>query len=218
MLKSIWDLHDRFINTPLEITTRKNGKVINSVFNRYGLFSIGSNSYPYPSGLLILDFPQANGAFSPSSNTNVGLTLDNKYDEREVFSYSNGRLASSQKKAGTITTYLWSYKGQYPVAEIRNATFAQVQTAFGGSDALNSFTTSEPTDAVVRSKLDPLRTALPSASVSWYTYKPLTGMTSATDPSGRTTYYSYDGFGRLRETKNTQSKTTDTYEYHYRNQ
>lgn len=218
MLKPIWDLHDRFINTPLEITTRKNGKVINSVFNRYGIFSIGSSSYPYPSGLLMLDFPQANGTFSISSNTNVGLTLDNKYDEREVFSYSNGKLASSQKKAGTITTYLWSYKGQYPVAEIRNATFAQVQTAFGGSDALNSFTTSEPTDAVVRSKLDPLRTALPSASVSWYTYKPLTGMTSATDPSGRTTYYSYDGFGRLRETKNTQSKTTDTYEYHYRNQ
>ncbi|GAA4798746.1 hypothetical protein GCM10023231_29380 [Olivibacter ginsenosidimutans] len=218
MLKPIWDLHDRFINTPLEITTRKNGKVTNSVFNRYGFFNIGSDSYPYLSGLLVLDFPQANAAFSISSNTNVSLTLDSKYDERETFSYSNGKLTSSQKKAGAITTYLWSYRGQYPVAEVRNATFAQVQTVFGGATALSTFTASEPTDAVVRSKLDPLRTALPDASVSWYTYKPLVGISSGTDPSGRTTYYNYDGFGRLKETKNTQSKTTDTYEYHYRNQ
>ena len=52
--------------------------------------------------------------------------------------------------------------------------------------------------------------------ISNYTYDPLNGMTSATDPSGRTTYYNYDGFGRLKETKDTQSKTTGTYEYHYR--
>lgn len=218
MLKPIWELHDRFINAPLEVTTRKNGKVINSVFNRYGFFNVGSNSYSYLSGLLVLEFPQPNGTFSISSNTNVGLTLDSKYNEQQIFTYNNGKLASSQKKAGTITTYLWSYKGQYPVAEIRNATFAQVQTAFGGVAALNSFTTSEPTDAVVRSKLDPLRTALPSASISWYTYKPLVGITSATDPSGKSTYYNYDGFGRLKETRNTQSRITDTYEYHYRNQ
>lgn len=218
MLKPIWELHDRFINVPLEVTTRKNGKVINSVFNRYGFFNVGSNSYSYPSGLLVLEFPQPNVTFSISSNTNVGLTLDSKYDEREIFSYNNGKLASSQKKAGTITTYLWSYSGQYPVAEIRNATFTQVQSALGGVDALKSFMASNPTNEIVKSKLDPLRTALPSASISWYTYKPLVGMTSATDPSGRTTYYEYDGFGRLKSAKDTQQKTKETFDYHYRNQ
>ena len=30
---------------------------------------------------------------------------------------------------GVPVVYLWSYKGQYPIAEIKNATFAEVETA-----------------------------------------------------------------------------------------
>lgn len=149
------------------------------------------------------------GPFAPDPSYAVRLTYGNTYD-------AFGNPQQVLPAAGIPVTYIWSYKGQYPVAEIRNATFTQVQTAFGGSAALTSFIASDPTDAVVKSKLDPLRAALPNAAVSWYTYKPLVGMTSATDPSGRTTYYNYDGFGRLKETKDTQSKTTGTFEYHYR--
>lgn len=148
-------------------------------------------------------------AFAPHTAYAVRLTYGNNYD-----TFGNPQLVTPA--AGTPVIYIWSYKGQYPVAEIRNATLTQVQTALGGNLALTALTASEPTDLVLKSKLDPLRTALPSASVSWYTYKPLIGMSSNTDPSGRTTYYSYDGFGRLQTLKDTQSKMTDKYEYHYR--
>lgn len=64
--------------------------------------------------------------------------------------------------------------------------------------------------------IDEIRLHPADAEMNTYTYDPLTGMTSSTDPSGRTTYYSYDGSGRLQAVKDTQQKTKETYEYHYR--
>lgn len=119
---------------------------------------------------------------------------------------------------GAPTTYIWSYGGQYPVAEIKNASFATVQTAMGGAATLTTFTASSPAEADLRSKLNGIRASLPNSSLTYYTYKPLIGLTSSTDPSGRTTYYSYDGFGRLQTVKDTQQKTKEVFNYHYRNQ
>ena len=67
-----------------------------------------------------------------------------------------------------------------------------------------------------------LRTSpsLSSAHISTYTYRPLVGMLSATDPRGFTTYYEYDPFGRLRSIhyyEGTQKKTLKYYEYRYKN-
>lgn len=67
---------------------------------------------------------------------------------------------------------------------------------------------------------------LKDAFVSTFTYQPLVGVTSMTDSSGMTTYYSYDGLGRLTETyyyegnvvSSDKKRTLQQYEYHYRNQ
>jgi len=45
-----------------------------------------------------------------------------------------------------------------------------------------------PDDATLRSQLNNLR-GIPNALVTTYTYKPLVGMTSQTDPQGKTIYY-----------------------------
>lgn len=146
--------------------------------------------------------------FSPHSGYKSKLIYSN-YD-----AYGNARQV--QPAGGPPVTYIWSYKGQYPVAEIKNGGFATVQSALGGDQAVKTFTDSYPSDTDLRAKFNGIRSLLPNSALSYYTYDPLNGMTSATDPSGRTTYYNYDGFGRLKETKDTQSKTTGTYEYHYR--
>ncbi|MDM8176924.1 YD repeat-containing protein [Olivibacter sp. 47] len=146
--------------------------------------------------------------FSPHSGYKSRLIYSN-YD-----AYGNARQV--QPASGPPVTYIWSYKGQYPVAEIKNALFTDIQTKLGGDQTVNTFTDSYPSDTDLRTKFNGIRSLLPNSALSYYTYDPLNGMTSATDPSGRTTYYNYDGFGRLKEIKDTQSKTTDTYEYHYR--
>lgn len=109
------------------------------------------------------------------------------------------------------TIYLWGYSYQYPVAEIKNASWEQVESIIGDAEA---FAAAEIPDEMLLARL---RTELPSAQVTVYMYEPLVGITSSTDPRGHTTYYEYDDAGRLVRVKEGE-KTTTLYKYHYRNE
>lgn len=106
---------------------------------------------------------------------------------------------------------MWGYSYQYPVAEIKNASWEQVESIIGDAEA---FAAAEIPDEMLLARL---RTELPSAQVTVYTYEPLVGITSSTDPRGHTTYYEYDDAGRLVRVKEGE-KTTTLYKYHYRNE
>ncbi|WP_340067296.1 hypothetical protein [Ascidiimonas aurantiaca] len=109
---------------------------------------------------------------------------------------------------------LWGYNGQYPVAKIENATYAE---ATGPSVNLNMALLEDPsTSAALRSELAKLRTALPQAMVTTYTYDPLIGMSSMTDASGLTTYYEYDDRNRLKAVKDLNAHLQAQYFYHYK--
>ena len=53
------------------------------------------------------------------------------------------------------------------------------------------------------------------ALVTTYTYKPLVGVETITDPNGRTITYNYDDFGRLKEIQNQDGNILKSYEYNY---
>ncbi|MDP2423486.1 MAG: RHS repeat domain-containing protein, partial [Bacteroidales bacterium] len=63
-----------------------------------------------------------------------------------------------------------------------------------------------------------LRDALPNAMITSYTHKPLIGMNSETDPSGRTSYYKYDNFGRLESILNRDENILKRFKYNYGSQ
>ncbi|MCG8310277.1 MAG: RHS repeat protein [Cytophagales bacterium] len=67
-------------------------------------------------------------------------------------------------------------------------------------------------------KLDDVRLHPLDAQMTTYTYDPLVGMTSRTDPSGITTYYEYDDFGRLRHALDSEGNVVKQYHYHYASQ
>ena len=63
--------------------------------------------------------------------------------------------------------------------------------------------------------VDELRLCPVGAQMSTYTYDPLAGMTSHTDPSGRTLTYEYDALGRLVRTRDEQGRILSQQQYHY---
>lgn len=66
--------------------------------------------------------------------------------------------------------------------------------------------------------IDELRLYPEGAQMKTYTYDPLIGMTSETDPTGRTIYYEYDSFNRLKLQKDEQGNILKKYCYNYAGQ
>ena len=69
----------------------------------------------------------------------------------------------------------------------------------------------------LREALDGLRDTLPNALVTTYTYDPLIGVTSMTDPRGSTIYYNYDAFNRLKHVKDQDGNILSKNDYNYKN-
>lgn len=133
--------------------------------------------------------------------------------------YNNQNNIVEWESHGKKTVNLWSYKNQHIVAEIKNATYQEIEILLGGETYMNEFSSSITLSEQNLSKINNLRMQLPNAQVTTYTYKPLVGMTSQTDPRGVTTYYEYDTFNRLKRTyikENGVEKTIQTYDYHYK--
>jgi len=115
---------------------------------------------------------------------------------------------------------LWGYNNQYPVAEIKYASYWQVEAVLGMTfiDQLANKSVLSTTDF---SALNNLRTLLPQAHVTTYVYKPLIGLTSSTDPRGITTHYEYDSLDRLKTIyimNGNNKEILENYEYKYANQ
>lgn len=117
----------------------------------------------------------------------------------------------------SVTSYLWGYGGQYPVATIENAGYAEVSAVLGTS-AINALNSPLVSQSIINSTLAILRnhTNMRKARVTGHTYRPLVGMTSLTDPRGVTETYQYDGLQRLSEVLDFENYILRSYQYHYK--
>lgn len=121
-----------------------------------------------------------------------------QWDMVESYKYDttiNKLIEVKNIETNITTTYLWSYRGQYPIAKIINATVDDVKAKIGTNHIRGLRDTYTPEMYMVNN----LRNLLPNASVSTMTYEPLVGMTSYTDEKGYTLYYRYDDFGQLQD-------------------
>jgi YD repeat-containing protein len=77
-----------------------------------------------------------------------------------------------------------------------------------------------PDDIVLTAEdcyIDEVRQYPVDAIMTTYTYDPIIGMTSQTDANGKTTYYEYDSFGRLKYVKDHENNIVKEYVYHIKN-
>lgn len=130
----------------------------------------------------------------------------------------NGNVLSLSKEGGAKINYVWSYNGQYPIAEVSNANYNTIESLLGGKLNVESFSKrSNPTDLEIQNFLSPLRNPsnLQESTLAIFTYKPLIGMTSSEDFKGLKTYYDYDNYNRLLNVRNHNKNIINNYEYNY---
>ncbi|HEY9008474.1 MAG TPA: RHS repeat domain-containing protein [Ohtaekwangia sp.] len=132
---------------------------------------------------------------------------------------SSGNIRSIMGRDGLTRIYLWGYNTSYPIAEIKNAQLSQVLSAMGNitEAELDAFAVEIMPSNSYLNKINALRTTMPGATVTTYTYKPLVGITSVTDPNNTTIYYEYDALGRLNLVRDTNKKIIKQNKYHYKN-
>ena len=149
------------------------------------------------------------GAAAPS------LPPAGRYQLRAKLSYEPGSANVRQlcKAHGTPTSVLWGYNNSVPVAKLVNASASQVTSAL---TTLGFTPTTLPTaEQDLRQLMIQLRQRLPQARITSYTHRPLIGLSSQTDATGRTFFYEYDEFGRLVRTRDEQGRILTQDQYHY---
>lgn len=161
--------------------------------------------------------PESGLPLPASVTTNTGL---NKTDEERVkiLKYDIFGNPVYIQKDGNNAVYLWSYGGQYLVAEILGATLEEVEQSLSsvGISSIQSLSENKSPD---KSTLDKLRNSayLKKSAVTTYEYQPAVGMVSMTNPQGIITYYEYDSFGRLNAVRDHDKNIVNRYYYNYQN-
>src|SRR5690606_3203815 len=137
---------------------------------------------------------------------------------------SDGNILQVRKTDGIDICYIYGYDNYLPIAKIENAAYSQVQSYVTNLQFLSDADDDHCLDSgscdekCLRMALNTLRSSLPNALVTTYTYDPLIGVTSITDPRGDTIYYEYDDFNRLKHIKDSDGNILSKNEYHYSNQ
>jgi YD repeat-containing protein len=138
--------------------------------------------------------------------------------------YDNGNIKEVSKVDGAHIVYVWGYNKEHPIAKIENTTYSQVSSFVSNlqnlSNADNDRTLNYTgNEGALRQALDNLRyqSSLSAAMITTYTYDPLIGVTSITDPRGSIIYYEYDDFNRLKQVKDQDGNILSKNDYNYKN-
>jgi len=119
---------------------------------------------------------------------------------------------------GTHITYIWGYNQTLPIAKLENIKYDDIDPVLiNWLQLLSNADKDKALEDALRVKLQELRDTYPQAMISTYTYDPLVGVTSVTDPRGQTSFYEYDTFNRLKTIKDADENIIQVYDYKYHN-
>jgi YD repeat-containing protein len=150
-----------------------------------------------------IDYGIFNEKVLPTSiyRLNTQFYMSSFEEDKKILSYTpNANPIEVVDRSGMHTVYLWAYNGRYMIAEIKNANREQVESVVKMIWGVPIDHLEKVYD-VPKAKLEELRKSaiLSHALISTWTYFPLIGITSHTDPAGISTHFAYDGLGRLIE-------------------
>lgn len=179
------------LTTPVVQRVLENGELISKQKTNFTLLNNGYRPYEI---------------LAAKGNTDLKREINFNYN-------SKGQINQKVNNEGAspYTSYLWGYNQTVPIAKIDNATYTEVLNNLPVTyNALQSLEGPN-----LRTALNSLRSSLPGAQVTSYTYSPLIGVFSITDPKNETVFYNYDDLNRLEFIKDKDEKILKEYKYHF---
>jgi YD repeat-containing protein len=189
---------------PVDVRSYNGSKLISGTQIAYNQQGQAEIKYRFDSGVNDIAFNNQNPyTFTPY--------VWNTYD-------ASGLWQTHLDNSGLSSVYLWGYKKQHPIAIIQNATYIQVRDALGGQPVVDRIANDSIFSASDSTLINNLRSnaTFNNSLITTYTYKPLVGILSITDPRGVVIDYSYDNLGRLKDIIRAGRKE-EAYEYRYKN-
>lgn len=191
------------LGLPIDVRTYNGTRLISGEQTKYNDYGQPIDLYNFESSASDIAFSSTNPFTFTHKQT---VTYDATYKKPTKVNLDND----------VYTHYIWGYNKQYPVAKI----VTPLSTAISVSVNDNSLSKSDVLTSIkndVTYLKGLLTTYLNNVNyqVTIYTYKPLVGMTSHTDPTGITTFYQYDSFGRHEFVKDNDEKLMKKNVYHY---
>ncbi|MCT4637226.1 MAG: hypothetical protein N4A72_05925 [Bacteroidales bacterium] len=154
--------------------------------------------------------------FGDTDNTdNIDTDL---YTKEEEYLYNENSRVKQVKNRSSVISIIWGYGNLYPVIKAEGVTFQELENKIEslGKDVLWIENNIKDNYPAVKSFVGQLRSNLPEATITLFSYKPQVGVTEITDPSGKSIKYNYDGFGRLLKVTDNNDKILKQYKYNYR--
>ena len=133
---------------------------------------------------------------------------------------SNGNVLEYKDHLGVYHVIVWGYNDSKKLFEIADIRYSALNAST--ITGLQLFTSARPIEEyqdpdIIAGLYATLRAAHPDKLITTYTYNIGKGLCTVTDPNGRTTYYEYDTFGRLKAIKDQEDNYIKTYQYNFIN-
>jgi YD repeat-containing protein len=160
------------------------------------------------------DYSGSNWTFSGTSGT-VNAT----YAHTGAKSYTLGIGGISKTGLTNGKQYIVSYRSRSGSVTISNSSgYPTTGNTINGWTYYEHRITLSSTSITISGNgkiIDELRLYPVGAMMTTYTHEPLWGVTSETDPSGRSIFFEYDNFGRLKCVKDEDGKILKDHRYNY---
>ncbi|MBL7731277.1 MAG: hypothetical protein JNM88_08875, partial [Chitinophagaceae bacterium] len=202
-LKPILELQAKNMNTPVEVTNWKNGKLTNASFIKYE-YSTSLPTMVYAAKAQKINLAAPSTVFTPAAVSGSSLVKDSRYEEEASVKTENGNITEVLGKDGVVTSYIWGYNNSLPVVKATGVNYSTLLSAYNAVGGNLVLLRSQP--------------SLANAYLNTYVYTPGVGMTSETDPRGRSLYYEYDKMNRLVLVRDHENKVVKKICYNYAGQ
>lgn len=215
-------MKDQNMYVPVQTTVKNGTEYVGGSYKTFktlpgGAVAVDTENSLIPQRGIAISNPYVNTSGTVVQNT--GLKLETTY-----LSYDQSANPTTILSKGNVTDALyWGHGGQYVTTRIQNYSQTQLDNNSILKQQLNQLDSYRIIDDSNRAAFitcnQAIRNSLPANTLTTtYTYRPLVGVSSITDPKGNTVYYEYDSFNRLKQVKDQDGKILSANEYHYKGQ